>query len=188
MDGPVNDEEGPMSQQEESAVEMLRAVGAGEDAVARRRIQPQSSPHLILNPVWLPPARGFSHVVVPAEGLLVFLGGQAGHRPDGTLAGDSLLEQFDQACSNVVEALAAAGGKPHHIVSMQIFVTNADEYRASLEEIGETWRRHFERHYPAMALLEVSGLFDPRACVELMGTAVIPEPPVEQSFGRAPGQ
>ena len=85
------------------------------------------------------------------------------------------MEQFDQACGNVVEALAAAGGKPEHIVSMQIFVTDAEEYRASLEEIGEQWRRYFDRHYPAMSLLEVQGLLDPRAKVELMATAVIPE-------------
>jgi enamine deaminase RidA (YjgF/YER057c/UK114 family) len=163
-----------VSQNEEQVGEGLHVVGAA-DAVARPKVQPPTSPHLILNPVWLPPAKGFAHVVVPVHGLLVFLGGQAGHRPDGTLAGESLLDQFDQACGNVVEALAAAGGKPEHIVSMQIFVTNADEYRASLKEIGECWRRHFERHYPAITLLEVSSLFDADARVELMATAIIPE-------------
>ena len=175
MDGPLSDEERPLSPDQEPSIrEELRAVAAGGD-VARRRIHPPASPHLILNPVWLPPAKGFAHVVVPAHGLLIFLGGQAGHRPDGTLAGESLLEQFDQACGNVVEALAAAGGKPEHIVAMEIFVTDAEEYRASLEEIGEQWRRHFNRHYPAMSLLEVKGLFDPGARVELMCTAVIPD-------------
>jgi enamine deaminase RidA (YjgF/YER057c/UK114 family) len=171
----LSDEEMPVSPEQEASIhEELRAVTA-DDAVARRRTHAPASPHLILNPVWLPPAKGFAHVVVPTRGLLVFLGGQAGHRPDGTLAGDSLLEQFDQACANVVEALAAAGGKPEHIVSMQIFVIDGDEYRASLEEIGERWRRHFDRHYPAITLLEVEGLFDPDAHVELMCTAVIPE-------------
>ncbi len=175
MDRPMSDEERPLSPDQEPSIrEELRAAAAGAD-VARRRIRPPTSPHLILNPVWLPPAKGFAHVVVPARGLLIFLGGQAGHRPDGTLAGESLLEQFDQACGNVVEALAAAGGKPEHIVSMQIFVTDGDEYRGSLEEIGERWRRHFDRHYPAISLLEVKGLFDPGARVELMCTAVIPE-------------
>jgi enamine deaminase RidA (YjgF/YER057c/UK114 family) len=175
VDWPLSDEEDPVSPGQEASIHQeLRAVAAG-GAVARRKIHGPSSPHLILNPVWLPPAKGFAHVVVPTRGLLVFLGGQVGHKPDGTLAGESLLEQFDQACANVVEALAAAGGKPEHIVSMQIFVTDADEYRSSLEEIGERWRRHFNRHYPAMSLLEVRGLFDPAARVELMCTAVIPE-------------
>jgi enamine deaminase RidA (YjgF/YER057c/UK114 family) len=171
----MSEEEGPVSQHPEQVGDGLHAVDGAEGAVARRRIHPPTSPHLILNPVWLPPAKGFAHVVVPVDGLLVFLGGQAGHRPDGTLAGESLLDQFDQACANVVEALAAAGGKPPHIVSMQILVTNADEYRASLQEIGESWRRHFERHYPAMTFFEVTSLFDPGARVELVATAVIPE-------------
>ena len=110
-----------------------------------------------------------------APGLTVFLGGQAGQRPDGTLAGESLLEQFDQACANVVEALAAAGGRPEDLVSIQIFITDADEYRSRVAEIGATYRRHFGRHYPAMAMLEVKGLFDPMARVELMCVAVVPE-------------
>ena len=137
--------------------------------------EPRQTPHLILNPAWLPPAVGFAHAVIPTPGLLLFLGGQTGHRPDGTLAGDSLVEQLEQACRNVVEALAAAGGGPQHLVSMQIFVTDAEEYRSRLGEIGEIWRSHFGRHYPALALLEVKGLLDPEAKIELMGVAVVPE-------------
>jgi enamine deaminase RidA (YjgF/YER057c/UK114 family) len=147
---------------------------------AIQHVQPpeQRTPHLVLNPAWLPPAVGFAHVVVPATGLLVFLGGQVGQRPDGALA-EGLVDQFEQACGNLVEALAAAGGGPEHMVSMQIFVTDGEEYRKSLEDIGTVWRKYFGRHYPAMALLEVKGLFDPAAKVELMGVAVVPE--------RAPG-
>jgi enamine deaminase RidA (YjgF/YER057c/UK114 family) len=142
--------------------------------------QPQGitpTPHLILNPAWLPPAVGFAHVIVPTSGLLVYLGGQTGHRPDGALAGESLIDQLDQACSNVVEALAAAGAAPEHLVSVQMFVTDGEEYRSRLSEAGEVWRRHFGRYYPAMALLEVKGLFDPAAKVELMGVAVVPDRP-----------
>jgi enamine deaminase RidA (YjgF/YER057c/UK114 family) len=149
---------------------------AGQTEDPRRK--PPLTPHLLLNPAWLPPAVGFAHAVVPASGLVVYLGGQAGHRPDGSLPGDGLIEQFDQSCTNVVEALAAVGGWPHDLVWMQIFVTDAAEYRASLKDVGEVYRRHFGRHYPAMALLEVSGLFDPRARVELMCMAVVPERPL----------
>ena len=104
--------------------------------------------------------------------MMVFLSGQAGHRPDGVLAGETFVEQFDQACANVVEALAAAGGRPEDLVSMQIFVTDVTEYQRSSKEIGEAYRRHFGRHYPAMALVEVRRLFDPKAMVELMAIAV----------------
>jgi enamine deaminase RidA (YjgF/YER057c/UK114 family) len=139
------------------------------------------SPHLILNPGWLPPAVGFAHAVVPAEGMTVYLGGQVGHRPDGSLVGEGLVEQFDQACSNVVEAMAAVGGRAEHLVSMQILVTDVHEYRSFLHRIGETYRGHFGGHYPAMALMEVRALFDPGAKVELVCVAVVPRDPEQGS-------
>lgn len=132
------------------------------------------SPHEIRNPEGLAPARGFSHAVIAARGRTVYLGGQTAHGPDGELRGRTIVEQFDAAAANVVTALEAAGARPEHLASMQIFVTDAGAYRGSLGEIGEAWRRHFGRHYPAMALFEVSGLFDPEARVELVGVAVIP--------------
>jgi enamine deaminase RidA (YjgF/YER057c/UK114 family) len=85
------------------------------------------------------------------------------------------VEQFDHAAANVVTALEAAGARPEDLVSLQIFVTDAVEYRSSLQPIGEAWRERFERHYPAMALFEVAGLFDPAAKVELVGIAVVPD-------------
>jgi len=136
-----------------------------------------AGPHELINPPTLAPPLGFSHAVVPAGGRTVFLGGQAGHRADGTLAGSSLLEQFDQALANLVEALRAAGGEPVHLVRVHIFVTDAAEYRERLGALGEAWRRHLGSHYPAAALFEVSGLFDPGARVELVGTAVVPSSP-----------
>ncbi len=83
-----------------------------------------------------------------------------------------MASQFDRAAANVVTALEAAGAHPQHLVSMQIFVTSIDEYRQARREIGEAYRRHFGRHYPAMALLEVQRLFDVAAKVELMCIAV----------------
>ena len=132
-------------------------------------------PHELINPQTLPPPQGFSHAVRPAAGRTVYLGGQAGHRSDGTLAGPGLLEQFDQALANVVDAVGAAGGRPEHLVSVQILVTDAGAYRSSLPQAGETWRRHLGRHYPAVTLLEVGALFDPEAVVELLGVAVVPD-------------
>lgn len=133
------------------------------------------TPHEIVNPSSLPPPSGFSHALVAAEGRLVFLGGQAGHRADGSLAGPRLVEQFDQAAANVVEALRAAGGGPEHVVQLLIYVTNVVEYRGALEPIGAAYRRHFGRHFPPMALLGVKELFDPAAKVELVGVAVVPD-------------
>jgi enamine deaminase RidA (YjgF/YER057c/UK114 family) len=152
-----------------------RGGPAGEETELAPRPAATETPHLILNPAWLSPAVGFAHVVIPTPGLLLFLGGQAGHRPDGTMAGESLVEQLEQTCRNVVEVLAAAGARPEHLVSIQIFVTDAQEYRERLREIGEIWQGHFGRHYPAMALLEVKGLMDPAAKIEMMAVAVVPD-------------
>jgi enamine deaminase RidA (YjgF/YER057c/UK114 family) len=112
----------------------------------------------------LPPARGFSHAV--KAGDTVYLAGQIG-------AGDTLAEQFDGAAANLITALRAAGGEPDDLVSLQLFVTDVGEYRASALELGRVWREHFGRRYPAMGLFGVTELADPAAKVELMGIAVI---------------
>lgn len=134
-----------------------------------------TTPHRMVNPETLPPPVGFAHAVAAAPGRLVFLGGQTAHDREGRLPGESVVEQFDRAAANVVEALAAAGARPEHLVSVQIFVTSAEEYRASLGELGAVYRRHFGRHYPAIALFGVTALVDPQAKVELVGIAVVPE-------------
>jgi enamine deaminase RidA (YjgF/YER057c/UK114 family) len=130
--------------------------------------------HKIINPESLVPAVGFTHALVAAPGRTVYLGGQAGIDTAGTVVSSSLTEQFDAAAANVVTALAAAGAKPDDLVSMQIFVTSADEYRGLLKEMGEIYQKHFGKHYPALALFEVTGLFDRDAKVELLCVAVIP--------------
>jgi len=73
------------------------------------------------------------------------------------------------------QRVQAAGGEPDDLVSVVVFTTDMSEYRASLRELGEVWRRHFGRRYPAMALIGASSLFEPDARVELMGVAVVPE-------------
>ena len=130
------------------------------------------SPHQLINPDTLAPPSGFSHAVVAKPGRTVYLAGQTAQMTDGRVAGETMAKQFDLAASNVLEALKAAGANPRDLVSMQIFVTSIDEYRQAGREIGEFYRKHFGRHYPAMALLEVGRLFDPAAKIEIMCVAV----------------
>src|SRR4029450_9898701 len=118
---------------------------------------------------------GFAHAVVAAPGRTVYLGGQTPQGPDGAIAGATLVEQFEAAAGNLVAALAAAGGSPEHLVSLQIYTTEIDRYRASLAELGAAYRRHLGRHYAATALFAVAGLLDPQAKVELVGTARVPD-------------
>jgi enamine deaminase RidA (YjgF/YER057c/UK114 family) len=128
----------------------------------------------LINSPQLAPATGFSHAV--RAGDTVYLAGQVAQAPDGTLVGSDIVAQFDQAAANLVTALAAAGGHPDDLVSLQVFVTDVAEYRGAVRELGRVWRRHFGRRYPAMGLFGVSALYDPGAKVELMGVAVLSHP------------
>ncbi len=125
----------------------------------------------LVNSPELAPPIGFSHAVV-ADGT-VYLGGQIAAAPDGSIVGETMAEQFDQAAGNLMTALRAAGGGPDDLVSLQVFVTSVAEYRDSLSDLGRVWRRNFGRRYPAMGLFGVTELFDPAAKVELMGIAVL---------------
>jgi enamine deaminase RidA (YjgF/YER057c/UK114 family) len=118
---------------------------------------------------------GYAHAVVSSPGRLVHLGGQTALGPDGQIHGRTLEEQLDVAAGNVVAALRAAGGVPEDLVSIQIFVTDPAAYRSQLRALGEVWRRHFGRHYPASGLFGVTRLFDEPALIELMCVAVVPE-------------
>jgi enamine deaminase RidA (YjgF/YER057c/UK114 family) len=124
------------------------------------------SEHRIVDPPELPDPVGFAHAVAAAPGRTIYLGGQIG-------TGASLVEQFDSAAGRLVVALRAAGGEPDDLVSLVVYTTAIDEYRASTRELGDVWRRHFGRRYPALALVGVAALFDPAARVELMGVAVV---------------
>jgi enamine deaminase RidA (YjgF/YER057c/UK114 family) len=130
--------------------------------------------HEIVTSPDLPAPVGYAHAVVAARGRTVHLGGQTAQGPGGAIVGTTIVEQFDLAAANLVTALAAAGGRPDDLVSLQVFVTDLPAYRASMRDLGRVWRGHFGRRYPAMAVLGVTELFDPSALVELVGVAVIP--------------
>lgn len=128
--------------------------------------------HHLFNPDGLSPAVGFSHGALPAEGNTLYIAGQTGHRADGAIE-DGLVEQFSAACGAVAEVIREAGGDPSDLVSMTIYTTEIDLYRSSLEPLGAAYRDVFGRHFPPMALIGVSELFDVKAKVELVCVAVV---------------
>ncbi|MBM7773025.1 enamine deaminase RidA (YjgF/YER057c/UK114 family) [Actinokineospora baliensis] len=132
------------------------------------------TPHRIVTAPDLAPPVGFAHAVVAAPGSTVHLGGQTAQNSTGAIVGTTMADQFDQAAANVVAALAASGATAEHLVSLLIYVTDVRAYKAALPELGPLWRKHFGRHYPAVALFGVTSLFDEEALIELLGTAVIP--------------
>jgi enamine deaminase RidA (YjgF/YER057c/UK114 family) len=126
-----------------------------------------------VNPTSLAKPSGFSHAVV-ATGTTVHLAGQTALDVNGEVVGDGVVEQFEQALSNLLTALAAAGGEPEHLASLTVYVVDMDDYRAHAREIGRVWRRLAGTDYPAMAGIGVSRLWDATALVEVQGTAVLP--------------
>jgi len=119
-------------------------------------------------------ASGYSNGVV-ASGRICFVAGQIGWNPKTTaFETDDFVKQFDQALSNVVAVVRAAGGAPEHLARLTIYVTDKRQYLSSLRALGEVYRAHLGKHFPAMALVQVAALVEDRAQVEIEGTAVIP--------------
>lgn len=131
--------------------------------------------HRIVTAPELAPPVGYAHAVAAAAGTTVYLGGQTALNAENEIEGETLVEQFDVAATNVMTALRAAGGVPEDIVSMQIFVTDVADYKANLRELAGAWKKNFGIHYPAAGLFGVVRLFDEPALVELMAVAVIPD-------------
>jgi enamine deaminase RidA (YjgF/YER057c/UK114 family) len=128
-------------------------------------------------PGW-PPPKGYENGVV-ARGVTLFVAGQVGWNERGDFTSDDLAEQFARALDNVLTVVRAAGGQPSDIANMTIYVTDLTAYRTSLLAIGKAWRDRLGKHYPAMALVGVAGLVEPRALVEISATAVLPDGPMK---------
>lgn len=128
---------------------------------------------VLINPSDLATPRGFSHGAV-GTGRLLFVAGQTGTDVTGNLVSDDLVAQFDRALANVVRVVQAAGGKPEDIVKINLLVLDAREYRERGRDLGTAYRTHLGRHFPAMTLAEVKGLFDDRAKVEIEAVAMVP--------------
>ena len=128
-----------------------------------------------INPESLGAPRGWNHGVLaaPGEGRLLFVAGMAGWSAGMPGAPAGFVEQFARALDQVLAVVRSAGGEPSDVARMTVYVTDLAEYRASLAALGDAWRQRFGKHYPAMALLEVSGLVDKGAKVEIEATAVV---------------
>ena len=129
----------------------------------------------LINPESLGAPSGYSNgLLVEPGGKLLFIAGQIAWDNNQKIVSDDFVEQFDRALDNVITVLRAAGGKPENIVRLVIYVTNKVEYRERTKEVGERYRKHLGKHYPAMVLVQVAGLLDDHAKVEIEGMAVIP--------------
>lgn len=119
--------------------------------------------------------RGYSNgILVPSGARLLFVAGQVGWDRERHLVDGGFVPQFERALANVVEVVGAAGGAAEHLARLTIYVVDRNEYLAALPALGAAWRRVVGTHFPAMALVEVRGLVEPGARVEIEATAALP--------------
>ncbi len=128
----------------------------------------------IVNPESLGAPKGWSHgILAPAAGRLLFVAGQAGWEGSSAGTAPGFADQFARALDKVLTVVRSAGGHPSDVARLTVYVTDLAAYRESLEPLGEVWRARFGTYYPAMALVEVKGLVDRGALVEVEATAVL---------------
>ncbi|HEY5897501.1 MAG TPA: RidA family protein [Burkholderiales bacterium] len=123
-------------------------------------------------PGWAKP-KGFSNGIA-ATGKLVFIAGQVGWTGEGKWEASDFAGQFRQALANILAVLKEANGKPEHIVRLTWYVIDKQEYLNSLKGVGEAYRELMGRNFPTMAVVQVSGLVEPEARLEIEATAVVP--------------
>lgn len=132
-------------------------------------------PFTLINPESLGAPSGYSHgLLADASGKLLFISGQIAWNEKQKIVSADFVEQFDRALANVLTVVKAANGQPEHMVRLVVYVTNKSEYRAQTREVGERYRKYMGKHFPAMVLVEVAGLLDDEAKVEIEGMALIP--------------
>lgn len=132
------------------------------------------SPFDAVNPAGLAPPVGFNHgMLARAGGRLLLVAGQAPTDASGRVVPGDFAAQFDRALRNVLDVIRAAGGAPEDLGRLTVYVKDVAAYRAARPALGRAWRARLGRHYPAVALVEVSGLVDEGALLEMEATAVI---------------
>ncbi|WP_234343216.1 RidA family protein [Streptomyces fulvoviolaceus] len=127
--------------------------------------------HEIINPAGLAKPSGFAHGTKAGDTL--YLGGQTAMDSEGKIVPGGIVEQFTQAFSNVLTTLTEAGGTPSDLVSVTIYLTDVQDYQRNGREIGRIWREMAGTHYPAMAGIGVTELWQPEAVIEIQGIAVL---------------
>lgn len=124
-------------------------------------------------PDWLEP-KGYANGI-KARGSLIFVGGQIGWNVAQEFESDDFIAQARQALLNVKAVLVAGGAGPEHMVRMTWYITDRLEYSARLKELGAIYREVMGKNFPAMTCVEVSGLVEEQAQIEIEVTAILPD-------------
>jgi enamine deaminase RidA (YjgF/YER057c/UK114 family) len=135
---------------------------------------PKAGPTPIEPDGWAPPKGYANGMLAPAGARILAVSGQVGWNERGEFESDDFVEQFARALDHVLAVVAKAGGRPEHLLRLVFYVTDREEYRRTCKAIGERYRQVLGRHYVACTLVEVKGLLEPRARIEIEATAAIP--------------
>ncbi len=124
-------------------------------------------------PDWAEP-KGYANGI-RARGTLLFVGGQIGWNAAQQFESDDFVVQTRQTLKNIEAVLRAGGAAPEHMVRMTWYVVDRIEYTARLKEVGRVYREVMGKNFPAMTCVQVAGLVEARAQVEIEVTAVLPD-------------
>ncbi|MGH7375205.1 MAG: RidA family protein [Candidatus Rokuibacteriota bacterium] len=127
-----------------------------------------------INPPSLPKPVGYAHGWEAQGGKTVYIAGQVAMDKDGKVVGrGDLVAQFRQVCENLRAVVTARGGQLNDVLKLTLYVLSKTEYKARGREIGAVYREYFGKHYPAMTLVEVKGLYDDDCLIEIEGIALV---------------
>jgi enamine deaminase RidA (YjgF/YER057c/UK114 family) len=127
-----------------------------------------------INPPSLPKPVGYAHGWEAQGGKTVYIAGQVAMDKDGRVVGrGDLVAQFRQVCENLRAVVTARGGQLNDVLKLTLYVLSKAEYKAHSQDIGAVYREYFGRHYPAMTLVEVKGLYDDGCLIEIEGIALV---------------
>lgn len=138
---------------------------------------PTKPPHALssIEPAGWARPRGYSNgILCPAGSRMLYVAGQIGWNAEQRFESDEFGDQFRVALANVLAVVRAAGGGPEHIARLTMYATSRDAYNAALPRVGAAYRELMGRAYPAMALVVVAALLEPRAQIEIEATAALP--------------
>jgi enamine deaminase RidA (YjgF/YER057c/UK114 family) len=131
----------------------------------------------LVNPPFFVKPVGYAHMskVSGPNGTMLLLGGVTGMDENGVITHpDDIVAQMDRALANIKAAVEYCGGQVEQIARMRIYTTDMELYRRHLADLGRVWKKHFGKHYPAMALFGIKELFDPAAKIEIESEAFLP--------------
>ena len=129
---------------------------------------------MAVNPPTLAKPAGYSHGFEVQGGKTLYISGQVATDKAGAVVGKGdLVAQFRQVCENLKALVVARGGQMNDIVKLTMYVLSKADYKAKAKEIGLVYREYFGRHFPAMTLVEVKGLYDDDCAIEIEGVAVV---------------